>query len=176
MNILIDFDWTLYDIAALREDAESASLMEHWLTGLLWDYFDPADYFYPDALPWLVAQREAGASIQLISIHHGPDWGAPAESFQRRKIAGSGVAEYVDSITIVSGQKADHIGPLLITDDINLFIDDLPEEVTSVAARYEEVQCVRMARPGSKYVELPTPAGVPEITQLADFDPMVYTV
>ena len=168
MNIVIDFDWTLYDIAALKVEAERLDIMSEWLQGTVWQRLRASDYFYDDSLAWLASQRAAGHSLQLLSIHHGPDWGPETERFQKIKIAESGVGDYVDSVTVVAGKKAEHIGPLLRADQENIFIDDRPEELRAVMIECPSVQCIRMRRPGSKYEAEETPEGVLEVHSLAD--------
>ena len=93
MNIICDFDWTLYDMATCKQAAIDRNVMEYWLQGQLWSYLDPKNFFYDDTLPWLEHHRHGGHTIHILTIHHGPDWGADAEAFQRIKLARCGVED-----------------------------------------------------------------------------------
>ena len=155
-------------MASCKQAAAAADVMDHWLQDSLWLYLDPADYFYPDAHLWLRTHKEAGHQIHILSIHQGPHWGMPAEQFQRIKLARSGVAEFVDSVTVVSGQKAEHIDPLLETEQRNIFIDDLPTELDTMRQTHPSVHCIRVRRPQAKHSDAPTPEGITEVAALQE--------
>ena len=169
MNIIVDLDWTLFDVAAVRRALEDAEATEQWLQPEVWDTLNAADFFYSDALPWLSEQRAAGASLHLLTLPKSR--AATAVVYQERKVLSSGISEYVDSYEVIGECKAEHIGRWLIADDINVMIDDRPSELQAVGARYPEVALVRIRRPDTKYADEPTPEDVLEISTLANFDP-----
>ena len=169
MNIIVDLDWTLFDVAAVQRALEDAEATEQWLQPEVWDTLNAADFFYSDALPWLSEQRAVGTSLHLLTLPKSR--ATTATTYQERKVLSSGISEYVDSYEVIGERKAEHIGRWLIADDINVMIDDRPSELQAVGARYPEVVLVRIRRPDTKYADEPTPEGVLEISTLAHFDP-----
>lgn len=173
MNLILDFDWTLFDGDAVFAKMETARAAAHWKHASLWEHVDASVCFYPDVLEWIAARRERGDGVSILTAYQGPEYSDDAEAFQRIKVERSGISTYVDSVTFMQGLKGDHIEPLLQNDIQNVFLDDTVEQLQSVREAFPDVHCVQMMRSG---VERNTDISIPVVTSLAELDAIIERI
>ena len=112
-----------------------------------------------------------------MTAYQSLDYSYDAEEFQKVKLRKSGISDYVDSITFMTGNKKDYISTLLRKDDVNVFLDDTLEQLEGVKDMHPEVVCVRMRRPGALYSDETLGRNdIYEVATLFEFDNVLKEV
>ncbi|MBI2410516.1 MAG: HAD family hydrolase [Candidatus Kerfeldbacteria bacterium] len=191
MQLIIDFDYTLFDTECLRRklvaalhvsedeyrkaEAELKKTQLYTLEAhmqLLAGYplqkayhivDDAQDCVYPDAIAFLEQITvEKGKRIMLFSFGN-PQW-------QRRKIDGSGLVHFFDDIVLVDTAKELHIEQLNIASGSDtLYISDRGSEIDRMKQVLPSIQTIWIRRSGNPYEHEPCHRADITIQSLTEF-------
>ncbi len=142
MKYILDFDRVIFDSDAYIKTVKTRRLDSLFVDPKIWDILSVRDYLYPDALDFLRAQdRESMTVITAMSPQLGPN----ARAYQRRKLADSGIAEFVRDVIIMEGEKGPYVRDVYDGAE-TIFVDDTLSNLHSVQRSCSEVRCVQMLR------------------------------
>lgn len=152
--------WRLFTVKALAQRIERRKGIDRSeiISALETVVEESAKYVYDDVIQSMKHLKEEGHKIFLLS------WGDP--SWQEKKLKHSGLAEYVDEAVCVAQMKADYLKQMKRDDEILVMVDDKPAEISAIAEEHPDISCIRIKRKDSKYADQPTPAGIPEASDM----------
>lgn len=119
-------------------------------------------FLYPDVLPFLTFLAEKGISAALFT------WANPTH--QEAKVKNLGIEPYLSKVVITSEDKgtAELDLPGAVQDWV--FVNDNPNEIRALAARFPEARTIRIKRPDGKtfppeedVLDVPTFASLDEV-------------
>lgn len=145
MKYFLDFDRVLFDHDALRQAIQAEQVEHLYAEPALWDVLTPADFLYDDVPDFLAKLPTADTVvISAYTARIGPN----AAAYQDRKLAESGIGNYVSEVVVMDGPKAPHIAAR--TTDLAYFIDDKRRYVEEVTSACPNVTCIQLLRPGAQ--------------------------
>lgn len=167
MRFILDFDHTLFDTNAFSVAAEPYKATGLWVTPQIWDELDARTFLYSDTLDFLNAKQ----THELIILSAWtPSLGAESHAFQVSKIDKSGIADLVDKVVVMEGDKGPQV-KLLCGGAPTVFVDDRIDHLLATQAMCPEVTVVQMVRPEVGML-LGDPS-VPVVSSLAELDVLV---
>lgn len=194
MRIIIDFDYTLYNVEALRCEMIRVALEHANVTAEL---FRSAEQQVKQELGFYEPTRHAALLVQDMGVrqrmvdawmavvddgrtflypdvmdflerYHEEDTVLLSfghEGWQRRKIDGAGIVDLVDHVVITSQPKAT-IFPTLIVPDALVMVNDRGSELDALKQVHPSAVAVWVRRPGDPYADEPCHSADREITDL----------
>lgn len=145
MKYLLDFDRVIFDFDAYIADVKKHGLDDIYVTPHVWDTLVVSDYLFTDALEFMKkTPKEDMVIISAMSPHLGPE----AREYQKRKLAESGMENFVSKVVVMEGDKAPHAEKHYTGGNATVFIDDKLEHLESVKNHIPEIVCIQLVRPG----------------------------
>lgn len=95
-------------------------------------------FLYPDTVPFLALLKEKGISAVLFT------WANPTH--QEAKVKNLGIESYLSKVIITSEDKGTAELDLPDPESAWVFVNDNPNEIRALAARYPESQMIRIVR------------------------------
>lgn len=183
MRIIIDLDYTLYNVEALRREMIRVAREHANVTGEQFrsaeqqvkqqvGFYEPMRHASLLVEDVVVRQRIVDAwmaivdggrlflysdAIDFLQRHHDEDTVLLSfghEGWQRRKIEGAGVADLVDHVVITSTSKGD-IFPTLIDHDPLFMVNDRGSELDALKQLHPGAVAVWLRRPNNPYADEP---------------------
>jgi FMN phosphatase YigB (HAD superfamily) len=110
---------------------------------------DTAEFLFPDVRDFLAALKEKGYQISILSFGD--------QSFQEKKINGTGIAEYVAKNIVTDKDKAEALQDEGIgTAEEVWFFDDRVHFIESVKRAFPTIKTVLVRRPEGRFSDKPS--------------------
>jgi FMN phosphatase YigB (HAD superfamily) len=198
MNIIFDYDHTVFDMMAMHEDIMRA-MKEMGISERAYQdaYSQVTNWkmFTPEALAQRL-NKIAGADVarvvsalEEVALASGKHVYADTVSgfemlkaaghdlyilswgdaaWQMKKIEKSGLLPYCKEVLSVSQLKAEYFKTWAGEGKTTVFVDDKPAELQEVEKLKLGIQLIRMRRPSAKYSDQNTPPGMAEAKEMSD--------
>jgi len=145
MQYILDFDHTLFNSSAFAAVVTQDGLHQaDYMTPSIWDRYNVDDFLYPDVIPWL--QSKSKQDLHILTAMT-PEYGPQATAYQKHKLANSAVADLVNGITFMVGDKGSFVQEIATSEAV-MFVDDKLSHHISVRQHAPHVRCVQIKRPG----------------------------
>lgn len=176
MKYILDFDRVLFDHDRLRTVMEEKELMHVYAEPGLWDYISPADFLYDDAIDFL--QQYVKEDLYIVSAYTGRI-GPNAEPYQERKLADSGIGQFVAEVIVMDGPKSPFV-QRCAGDDRAIFVDDKRKYVEEVQIACPNVTCIQLLRPNAARTTFDEPADesilIPVVSDLSEVSAIIKKI
>ncbi len=156
-------NWKAFTVAALAQQlSRQAKVREQDVVDALEQVVKrSAEWLYPDVIDGLLKLSEAGHELYLLT------WGDM--EWQMKKIRQCDIMSLFREVISITQIKADYLKAWRQDGSERvMLIDDKPAELKMIEATGQDMELVRMRRPGAKYSDQETPQGMAEATNMDD--------
>lgn len=171
MKYIFDFDRTLFDTDAFKAEQRKRLVVNSVrpLEGV-----SLSTYVFEDAFKFL-REHDKG-DMCIVSSCSGFN-GVSSLTFQKAKIEGSGVTEYVSAFYVVPEGKEETLKNLSLQPDA-VFVDDMTKHLYAAREARRDLRVVRIARDAVTTKESPdtSDSAIPVVTNLLELDAIIETL